>query len=407
MKPALIPTDLESALEKLLAFAAEDPDRCDRALSEFLGEGDSLDEQQSQAFFAFLGQGHAMKDGERLVDRFLRVRGKKLSAPERNALRALSTAWFSLFEVMEVRPEEGQLVLRDTVLGGEVEVEEQAAAKELSRYDMLLAWIQPGARKTNLLGVGTLVPRVHREPVDVALRSALSSARKKSPKADERALLRRVSGKAHAALSDALRKFRPRLVTTEGNEVVFSSAHYRIPAGDKVEKILDKDRRVDGRKAGHYIWIEPGAGPENKLGTIRITGRNLVLETNSRERLERGKALVAEMLGKHAEHVADQLQDPWHALAEQAQSAPAPAPAKAKAEATRVAIEAKKKLAQWVDEKLEALDGATPREAVKTRKGKAVVVELMKDLENHWVRLAGGRPIDVAPVYKALGLERA
>ena len=44
---------------------------------------------------------------------------------------------------------------------------------------------------------------------------------------------------------------------------------------------------------------------------------------------------------------------------------------------------------------------------MKTRKGKAVVVELMKDLENHWVRLAGGRPIDVAPVYKALGLERA
>lgn len=407
MKAALIPTDLESALEKLLAFAAEDPERCDRALTEFLGDSDSLDEQQSQAFFAFLGQGYAMKDGERLVDRFLRVRGKKLSANERNALRALSTAWFSLFEVMEVRPDEGQLVLRDTVLGGEVEVEERSAAKDLSRYDMLLAWIQPGARKTNLLGVGTLVPRVHREPVDEALRGALRAARKKAPKADERALLRRVSGKAHAALSDALRKFRPRLVTSEGNEVVFSSAHYRVPAGEKVEKIFDKDRRIDSRKSGLYLWIEPGAGAEGRLGTIRLTGRNLVLETNSRERLERGKALIAELLGKHAEHVADQLQDPWHALAEQAQSAPAPTPAKAKKEATRVAAEARKRLDQWLDEKLEALDGATPREAAKTRKGKAIVLELLKDLENHWVRLAGGTPIDVLAVYKTLGLQRA
>jgi hypothetical protein len=37
---------------------------------------------------------------------------------------------------------------------------------------------------------------------------------------------------------------------------------------------------------------------------------------------------------------------------------------------------------QWLDEKLPALDGKTPREAVRTPEGREKVEELLKDWEN-------------------------
>jgi hypothetical protein len=37
---------------------------------------------------------------------------------------------------------------------------------------------------------------------------------------------------------------------------------------------------------------------------------------------------------------------------------------------------------KWIDEKIPALDGKTPREAVKTPEGREKVEELLKDWEN-------------------------
>jgi hypothetical protein len=37
---------------------------------------------------------------------------------------------------------------------------------------------------------------------------------------------------------------------------------------------------------------------------------------------------------------------------------------------------------RWVDEKIPALDGKTPREALRTPEGKKKVEELLKDFEN-------------------------
>jgi hypothetical protein len=60
--------------------------------------------------------------------------------------------------------------------------------------------------------------------------------------------------------------------------------------------------------------------------------------------------------------------------------------------------------ADWVDAALPALDGQTPREAMRTREGRARVNVLLKDIENRESRLPQAERADLAAVRGALGL---
>jgi len=63
---------------------------------------------------------------------------------------------------------------------------------------------------------------------------------------------------------------------------------------------------------------------------------------------------------------------------------------------------------RWPDEPVPALGGKTPKAAVRTKKGRLAVVELLKDFEIHEARKAqgeGGEPFDFGFLWKRLGLE--
>ncbi|HXK06002.1 MAG TPA: hypothetical protein VMS37_26615, partial [Verrucomicrobiae bacterium] len=63
--------------------------------------------------------------------------------------------------------------------------------------------------------------------------------------------------------------------------------------------------------------------------------------------------------------------------------------------------------ATWPDEKLPALEGKTPREAVRTSAGRRAVLDLIRMMENGEARRAkeGDAAFDFTPLRKELGLE--
>jgi len=63
----------------------------------------------------------------------------------------------------------------------------------------------------------------------------------------------------------------------------------------------------------------------------------------------------------------------------------------------------------WLDEPLPALDGRTPREAASLKSGRAKVIALLKDMENHSARerLEGRPAYDFGWMWGQLGLERS
>jgi hypothetical protein len=113
------------------------------------------------------------------------------------------------------------------------------------------------------------------------------------------------------------------LRNNDGDELVLCKALYRLrdPASArhrlaKVRKLLEND---DG-----FVWV--GAtkqGGEVNLGSLRIEGDQLTLETNSGERLERGKALVENLLRGEVDHERDETMDLDTAVREHRKRPPA------------------------------------------------------------------------------------
>jgi hypothetical protein len=74
-------------------------------------------------------------------------------------------------------------------------------------------------------------------------------------------------------------------------------------------------------------------------------------------------------------------------------------------EAGKILREYKEKhYAEWTDSPLPALDGRTPREAVRTKEGKSRVDLLLKECENHEARLPKDEQFDFSSIRKKLGL---
>ena len=65
--------------------------------------------------------------------------------------------------------------------------------------------------------------------------------------------------------------------------------------------------------------------------------------------------------------------------------------------------------ANWVDEKIPALGNKTPRQAIRSAKGRQAVTELLESyehLEARRVRDQGGQPFDFGFLWEQLGLQR-
>ncbi|CAN5878270.1 hypothetical protein BH23GEM9_BH23GEM9_08520 [soil metagenome] len=203
---------------------------------------------------------------------------------------------------------------------------------------------------------------------------------------------------------------RPQLVTFDHEPVSFSRAHYRVTDHDRVRAALDACPELEaGSGAGRYVWYrsEPG-GSRRLLGNIDVGSPDrLVLESMSRERLDRGKRLLADIAGAWLVHRTDTEQDPWQAVAE-AQARPGPREPEVPPEIAGPAIREvmDRHYRTWPDDHLPALGGRTPREAVRDVDSRRAVVELLNTFEAAERRRPEALRYDFDWIREELGLGR-
>jgi len=140
------------------------------------------------------------------------------------------------------------------------------------------------------------------------------------------------------------------------------------------------------------------------IGHAIFTGSTLRLETNSRERADALRERVGAVCGDRIRHRAREHADPLSSRAAplERNTAPEPPPL----EAAQLILDFKQRhYAGWPDLPLPALRGKTPREAVRTARGRASVDVLLKEMENLEQRSAGGAAFDFSELRRALGLD--
>lgn len=383
------------------------------------------------------------EDGNIVAD-YLKRRGWKESASNKAYMSALRSSVMSLYEVSDIVRDESFLA-RDLVRGGEpVRVSERMATRSLKPWDRIAARIMQVGGETVMSG-GVL-------PFDPAASDfVLGELRRLRKRSLARAKSARRRGKAGTAaaepasdtellrtmaplftevwLEDTLqRMLDPRLppfCNTDGDPFAPTVVRYPLAGAtaEAVGRALAGISALVPADATSWDWLEPrksGRKPpasgivvmskrddgSTVLGTLRLTGAALVLETNSRERAGRGRALIEPALGRLVGAPTIETED-----------RPATSPAgRKKRPASRLTPDEERAIirsvldqhyAEVLDEPLPMLGNITPRQAARSARGRDKLVAWLKQVENRTARLAGdeaGEGHDFGWMWDSLGV---
>jgi hypothetical protein len=386
-----------------------------------------------------------------IVDDYLKRRGWRDSVPSRHYMAALRDAIMSMYEVTGVSP--GNWVeVRDLVRGGEpVRVFEHSASQQIVRWDRI------GVRVVDYQGqkvfTGALLPytieqseallrsieatiedalsaqslkRARAEPAEI--RAAIDGVLAALPAAFTACWLARYAGVQDAPITD--------VVNFEGDPIMFAETRFvlRKDAADQIILRLDAMKelyRVDdsppswdwqgkidpSRNAGNTVGkgfmlqSQSAETGEHVFGSLILADDALTLSTNSVARSERGIEMLKAALGDLAGTPLTSLSDVQQTLDRARESAPTKQDAGDEIPPDVAAAFMRQFYDQhyhaWVDAPIPALDGRSPRQAVRTKRGKDEVVALLKTLENMEARRcreSGQPPYDFGWLWQELGL---
>ena len=336
---------------------------------------------------------------------------RTLSFEERKVLTMMKNSTISLYEVQEVFPERG-LLLKDLLMGGEYDVREKLATRSARKWDIIAARLLLVDGSYIMSGSVYPYPLKQKEQILCDIHEEFENFQMDNPEAQMDVFLKYNSEIFNLYWCDLILNPTPiKLHTTSGDPLLFSKALFEIRDKDTVISGLIKIKGFE-REDDTFTWYDKRdkEGSATVLGRIEIKGNQLSLETNSQKRLEKGKRLILKVLPDAIVHKVDTFQDPMQAM----ESAKERSSEKHENELPmEIQQEFYTKFMQkhsekWLKDKIPALHGKTPLQAVKTEEGKKKVIELLKFFENSEEHnRKEGRPFyDISWMYERLGLKR-
>jgi hypothetical protein len=331
------------------------------------------------------------------------------SKAESAFLFSVAATPFSFHEVTALEPSR-TITLRDLMMGATLTVYDRLGSTNIEPGQILFA--RPTAFETAGLVIGSgqfVIPPMFKKHI-LKLRKELKPR------------LRRFSYERLHEVDPDLRSMyfaireqlvdppMPELVNTDGDPMEFHTLTYTIAsveaaltalaplAGDDTERLMTEATRArpGGSPRAAFSWAVPGnrkhAGMSNTvIADFKLSGTTLKVEVNSAKRAKRVKAEIAKRLGDHAILVRDERLPMDEALAKAATEPESrrDRAARLRNEELQARPEAQAAIekmltehyATWPDTPLPALNGKTPRAAMRTREGRERVEALLAEFE--------------------------
>ncbi|MEO0266394.1 MAG: SEC-C metal-binding domain-containing protein [candidate division WOR-3 bacterium] len=349
--------------------------------------------------------------GRTLIELYIE-NNRKLTLDELKVLNIMKNSVISLYEVQEVFPEKG-LLLKDLLIGGEYDVREKTATRSVRKWDIFATRLLHLDGKYIMSACVYPYSLKYKESLITYIKEEFEEYKKDFPDRTMDEFLKTDGDLFNFLWYDAIKNPpKIKLMTTTGESLLFSKALYEVKDKDAVINGLRKIEGFQQENENEVVWLTERDEEESAtvLGRIEIKDNNLILECNSKERLEKGKKLFSKFIFDSIIHKADVFQD-----FEQAIESLKDSPAEKSVNELPLEVQQElythfmqKHLENWLNDKIPALGNKTPFEAIKTEDGKKKVIELLKDLENreeHNKR--EGRPyFDTSWMWERLNLER-
>lgn len=372
-------------------------------------------------------RGQRVKPGI-VAQEYLLERASQLPELERLMLEQSITQPVSFYEVVRCNPGHG-MALRDALIGGEVEVEEHSASRSTRPGDLIYAQLCRLPDVTTLNRTAPISIPPDKKVEIVALRAQLRRkiAKQNRDLAPEDLIRHReLIRTAYLEIRDRLRT-PPKLANTDGEPLVLHTITFQIGSaqvafdalaslawGASKEDLLNSAvwDRTGALQSVEIPWTVKGnrmhkSWENTILGHLRISGRSLVVEVNSVNRAKKIREQVEKRLGILATHLSTSVETPEEALAKRREHHKSALPeAEPEAESLDPGLqllaeaEMQKYFEQWVHEKIPALGGRTPLQAVNDPEGKELVEALLLGWERHFEKSGG--PGTIHPDFKAV-----
>ncbi len=360
-------------------------------------------------------------DDKTVVEHFLENPRRPLGLAERAWLEAQTRARLSMWEVARVERGTG-IHVHDPFTGDERFVREVMASQSLSVHDVILA------RIVDYKGFATF-GGVHPHPLPPAHGSdAIERARKllaipKKPISVERFRADVHDAKLIAAWHAAVASSRkqtsalPELQNTDGDPLLITIDRFDV-AAKTFQEATDRLQRIEGVEQNDdnepgvrtFSFVRPGNAIHKSwdntiVGSAELTERTLKLESNSIKRADALRTSVEAALAELLTFRIREHTDPRALLPGQDRGPPR---TDAIPDHIRVKVLLEYKTthyATWADDALPGLRGKTPRQAMKSSKGRREVDGILKEMENHEGRLPENERYDFSVIRTELGFE--
>jgi hypothetical protein len=323
---------------------------------------------------------------------------ESLPADERAIARELDAGWFSAFEVLHVRVDAGMEV-RDHLRNRRLWIDERLATRGVSIGDIIAGWVSTDGQRYRFEGALVHAPAAIAPRLAGALRALREALAVRSRGLGWKKRLGQLAPFA-APLCDAMlaRLPPPQLVDRNGHRIVISRTFYDI---------RDRKRAADGL-ATRFECVRPEVYARTSDGArvaeLAMEPEQLVVRATSREALAATRAELESLLDAAIEHRHDRF--------EELGAAAAGAAALETGAATDLDPEARKAvheymqryLEEWLDEPIPALGDKTPREAVRSGRGRDSVTHLLVRQQQMLDRNPQTAGTDLRHIWKALGL---
>ncbi len=358
----------------------------------------------------------------------------RLDSMERKLIEAHSRQPFSFFEVIDCRPGKGFL-LKDIFTGEQTDVLERSGSESTHPGNILFGQVIKIDHVGMLISSGQFLIPPRLKPELIQFRKWLKQG-KRGITTD---ILDEYDCEIREIYFDLVETLqRPaELFNTDGDPLIFHTLYYEIESselaferlhtlcGTDTADRLRSEAKLDAK--GHILRVEiPWSRKGHKrskalentlLGHLVIDGHTLTVEVNSAQRAEVAREKIERLMGNAAIYKTTEIRS-LEALSSKRNAAGPDSKTDAQDQnALMQDPEMRRHIGEmlavhwqgWVDQNIPALDGETPRQAVKTTDGRESVVALLLDAELHMaadphMSEAGVNAIN--KVRRELGLER-
>ncbi|MFQ5580988.1 MAG: YecA family protein [Nitrospiria bacterium] len=416
--------DRSAAIKKLLDYSSRPEFEEDREIALMIYWGDRLEDKTDEEiqgigemeqtminFNTWFLYDMDIEEGKTITDFFLSEGGPYLSVGERAYMEKARQSSFRLYEVKKVERDKGFL-LEDLWDGKTYSVSERSGTHHFVQWDLMATRLMDvGDQHFEIDGSMFSYPSRVKSFLLKALRKENKRYHQIEPgsKNDTGFFKRFGILFNHWWLDIVAFPQMPRVYTSERDEFVLTRVIFDQKDPDRLIAAIKACNEFKAANDGKYSWYEKPPENLNFLGSLIFRKNRLIVETNSKERGEKGRLLLEKIAGNAIKYRITEYQDMKQALkSKPKRERPASSSLPPEVEAQAVKAFLDQHYQKWLDDKIPALSNKTPRHAVTLKTFRPKVIDVLKSMENNEAHAAnhGKIPYDFSWLWKELGLER-